>query len=170
MALTPLRQFTITVVGYLSESTWLPILLARLVVGVEFFLSGRGKLASLEKLTSSFESWGIPLAHLQAPFVATVELIGGLCLILGLGSRIFSALLVGVMSVAILVTLTQEGVTSLPHDTVADVLYLPEVGFLVIFVWLVFSGPGKVSCDHVIASKLGLTLDVSPEKFRGTDA
>ena len=73
------------------------------------------------------------------------------------------------MSVAILVTLTQEGVTSLPHDTLADVLYLPEVGFLVIFVWLVFSGPGKVSCDYLIAANLGLTPDVSPEELSRTD-
>ena len=87
MDLTPLRQLTITVVGYLSESTWMPILLARLVVGVEFFLSGRGKLASLEELISSFESWGIPLAHLQAPFVATVELIGEVDPILRTGVR-----------------------------------------------------------------------------------
>ncbi len=164
MALTRLRQLVMTVLGYLRDAMWLPILLARLVVGVEFFLSGKGKLGSLDDLISSFESWGIPLAHVQAPFVATIELVGGLCLVLGLGSRIFSALLTGVMSVAILVTLTQEGVTILPHDTLANVLYLPEVGFLVIFVWLVFSGPGKISCDHIIASKLGLTSVVSPER------
>lgn len=164
MALTRLRQLVMTVLGYLRDAMWLPILLARLVVGVEFLLSGKGKLGSLDDLISSFESWGIPLAHVQAPFVATIELVGGLCLVLGLGSRIFSALLTGVMSVAILVTLTQEGVTILPHDTLANILYLPEVGFLVIFVWLVFSGPGKISCDHIIASKLGLTSVVSPER------
>ena len=164
MALTRLRQLVMTVLGYLRDAMWLPILLARLVVGVEFLLSGKGKLGSLDDLISSFESWGIPLAHVQAPFVATIELVGGLCLVLGLGSRIFSALLTGVMSVAILVTLTQEGVTILPHDTLANFLYLPEVGFLVIFVWLVFSGPGKISCDHIIASKLGLTSVVSPER------
>ncbi|MDA2937673.1 DoxX family protein [Acidobacteria bacterium AH-259-A15] len=164
MALTRLRQLVMTVLGDLRDAMWLPILLARLVIGVEFFLSGKGKLGSLDALISSFESWGIPLAHVQAPFVATIELVGGLCLVLGLGSRIFSALLTGVMSVAILVTLTQEGVTILPHDTLANVLYLPEVGFLVIFVWLVFSGPGKISCDHIIAPKLGLTSAVSPER------
>lgn len=164
MALTRLRQLVMTVLGYLRDAMWLPILLARLVVGVEFLLSGKGKLGSLDDLISSFESWGIPLAHVQAPFVATIELVGGLCLVLGLGSRIFSALLTGVMSVAILVTMTQEGVTILPHDTLANILYLPEVGFLVIFVWLVFSGPGKISCDHIIAFKLGLTSVVSPAR------
>ncbi len=163
MALASLRQLTIAVLGHLRDATWAPILLARLAIGVEFFLSGKGKLGRLDELITSFESWGIPLAHLQAPFVATVELVGGICLILGLGSRIASAFLVGVMSVAILVTLTQEGVTSLPHDTLADVLYLPEVGFLLIFVWLVFSGPNKISCDHIIAHKLGLTPDLRPE-------
>ncbi len=134
MALRRLRQFVMTVLGYLRDAMWLPILLARLVIGVEFFLSGKGKLGSLDDLIGSFESWGIPLAHVQAPVVATIELVGGLCLALGLGSRIFSALLTGVMSVAILVTLTQEGVTILPHDGLVNVLYLPEVGFLVIFV------------------------------------
>jgi putative oxidoreductase len=40
-------------------------------------------------------------------------------------------------------------------STLGDFLYLPEVSLLVIFVWLVFSGPGKVSVDHCIARKLG---------------
>jgi len=36
-----------------------------------------------------------------------------------------------------------------------DFLYLPEVLLLVIFVWLVFSGPGKISIDHLLSRKLG---------------
>ncbi len=47
MALTRLRQLVMTVLGNLGDGTWLPILLVRLVIGVEFFLSGKGKLGGL---------------------------------------------------------------------------------------------------------------------------
>ena len=39
--------------------------------------------------------------------------------------------------------------------TLSDFLYLSEPAFFVIFVWLVFSGPGKVSLDHLIAKRWG---------------
>ena len=40
-------------------------------------------------------------------------------------------------------------------STLGDFLYLPEVSLLIIFIWLVFSGPGKISFDHLLSRKLG---------------
>ena len=152
-----MRLRLIRLLNRLRDLDWLPILLVRICIGLEFFESGRGKLFyRLDGLIEDFERWGIPLADVQAPLVASIELVGGLCLILGLGTRLFAAMLSGVMAVAILTLMTQEGVTQLAHDTLGDFLYLPEVAFLLIFVWLVFTGPGRVSLDHVLARKLGL--------------
>ncbi len=134
----------------LNQLEWLPILLVRLSVGLLFFESGRGKLfVKLEELGEFFVKLGIPFPHFNAVFVSTVEFVGGICLILGLATRIFSAQLFFVMLVAILTSEIKK------VSTLGDFLYLPEVLLLVIFVWLVFSGPGKISIDHLLTRKLG---------------
>ena len=154
---SPAFTLFVSLKGLLFRFDWLPVLVVRICVGVEFFESGRGKLFHrLDELTEAFESWGIPFASVQAPFVAVVELVGGFCLIVGLATRISAALLVAVMAVAILTLMTNEGVTSLPHDTLGDFLYLPELLFLLLFLWLVFSGAGAVSIDSVLERKYGL--------------
>ncbi len=134
----------------LNQLEWLPILLVRLSVGLLFFESGRGKLfVKLEELGEFFVKLGIPFPHFNAVFVSTVEFVGGICLILGLATRIFSAQLTVVMLVAILTSEIKK------VSTLGDFLYLPEVSLLIIFVWLVFSGPGKISIDHLLSHKLG---------------
>lgn len=134
----------------LNQLEWLPILLVRLSVGLLFFESGRGKLfVKLEELGEFFVKLGIPFPHFNAVFVSTVESVGGICLILGLATRIFSAQLTVVMLVAILTSEIKK------VSTLGDFLYLPEVLLLVIFVWLAFSGPGKISIDHLLSRKLG---------------
>ncbi len=134
----------------LNQLEWLPILLVRLSVGLFFFESGRGKLfVKLEELMEFFVKLGIPFPHFNAVFVSTVEFVGGICLLLGLATRIFSAQLAFVMLVAILTSEIKK------VSTLGDFLYLPEVSLLVIFVWLVFSGPGKISIDHALSRKLG---------------
>ncbi len=152
-----LKQLLVSLTARLDSMGWLPLLAVRVALGLEFIASGRGKLfGGLPELIEAFESWGISLPHIQAPFVATLELVGGICLILGVGTRFFAALLAATMAVAIFTLLTNEGVTSLPHDTIGDFLYLPEVAFLLMFGWLVFSGAGKVSLDRILAPRVGL--------------
>ncbi len=159
-----LKQLLASLTASLDRMNWLPLLVVRVALGLEFIASGRGKLfGGLAELIEAFESWGIPLPHIQAPLVASLELVGGICLILGVGTRFFAALLAGTMAVAILTLLTNEGVTSLPHDTVGDFLYLPEVAFLLMFGWLVFSGAGKVSLDRILAPRVGLVPTRSGE-------
>jgi putative oxidoreductase len=36
-------------------------------------------------------------------------------------------------------------------DWLDDFLYLPETMYIVILIWLICSGPGRVSVDHRIA-------------------
>ena len=144
-------MFLVGVLKRLRELEWIPILLARLSVGVLFFESGRGKLFfKLEELGKYFAQLGIPFPHLNALISASIEFFGGICLILGLATRLVSVPLAVVMVVAIFTAQIEK------VKTLGDFLYLPEVLLLVIFVWLVFSGPGKVSVDHFFARKLGV--------------
>jgi len=134
----------------LNRWEWIPILLVRLTVGLLFFESGRGKLFfKLKELGEFFVELGIPFPHLNAFITASIEFFGGICLILGLATRVVSAPLAFIMLVAILTSEIKK------VSILGDFLYLPEVLLLVIFVWLVFSGPGKISIDHFLARKLG---------------
>jgi len=143
-------MFLVGVLKRLRELEWIPILLARLSVGVLFFESGRGKLFfKLEELGKYFAKLGIPFPHLNELISASIEFFGGICLILGLATRLVSVPLAVVMVVAIFTAQIEK------VKTLGDFLYLPEVLLLVIFVWLVFSGPGKVSIDHFFARNLG---------------
>ncbi|MFQ5551166.1 MAG: DoxX family protein [Gemmatimonadales bacterium] len=135
----------------LRELDWVAILLVRLSVGLLFFESGRGKLFfRLEELGEYFVDLGIPLPHLNALVVASLEFFGGACLVLGVGTRVIALLLGFTMLVAIITAQISE------VHTLGDFLYLPEVLLAVLLTWLVFSGPGRVSVDHVLARRLGL--------------
>ena len=147
-ALSRGRESAAHVLKRLRELDWLPILLVRLSVGLLFFESGRGKLfLTLGELGDYFAQLGIPLPQLNAFAVASIEFFGGICLILGLATRLVAAPLAFIMLVALLTAQIKT------VSTLGDFLFLPEVLLLVIFVWLVFSGPGKVSIDRFLAQK-----------------
>jgi putative oxidoreductase len=135
----------------LHQLEWLPILLVRLSVGLLFFESGKDKLFyKLEELGNYFAQLGIPFPYLNALVVSSIEFFGGICLVFGVATRIIAIPLAFIMLVAILTAQIQK------VGTLGDFLYLPEVLLLVIFVWLFFSGPEKVSIDNLIARKLGI--------------
>jgi putative oxidoreductase len=126
---------------------WLGPLAVRVVIGAAFAHNGWGKLHNLDAITSFFSELGIPMPHANAVFVSSVECIGGALLVLGLGTRIAALLLIGVMAVATL--------TSVYPDADKTVLDSIEISYLLSFVWLVVSGPGPVSIDHLLARKAG---------------
>ncbi len=73
----------------LQTLEWLPILLIRLIEGIVFVDSGRHKLfVDLAGFGSFFVELGVPFPHVMALVVASIEFGGGLCLILGLGTRV----------------------------------------------------------------------------------
>jgi hypothetical protein len=78
-----------------------PILLViRVYWGWQFAETGWAKLHHLAKITAFFTTLNIPLPAFSAYFVSGLELVGGILLILGLGSRLTSFLLAGDMLVA----------------------------------------------------------------------
>ncbi len=78
-------------------------LLLRVGIGLIFFFAGLGKvMGGVDNVAGFFGSIGIPLPNIMAPFIAYLELLGGLALILGVLTRIFSLLFIANMAVAIL--------------------------------------------------------------------
>src|ERR1051325_11765672 len=92
----------------LDRQEWIVRLLIRLGVGVMFFGSGLGKLGKLSGLTQYFRSLGIPFPAIQAPFVATSELVCGALIVIGLATRPAALMLCGVMSVALVTAAVPE--------------------------------------------------------------
>jgi putative oxidoreductase len=123
---------------------WFPPLLARLTVGEVFLFTGWGKLQNLEKVTEFFRDLGVPAPELQAPFVAMVELTGGSLLLLGLCTRLAALPLIGTMVVAIAAARREE-ITAWD-----DVFGFVEFLYLVLLVWLVIAGPGRVAVDRYL--------------------
>lgn len=122
----------------------LPELASRFTLGFVFVESGWGKFQSLPKVISYFESLGIPMAHLQAPFVSGVELLAGLFILFGLYTRLASLPLIAIMLVAIR-TAKWEDVTD-----ISSLLGMSEFLYAVLLLWLAVYGARFFSLDQVI--------------------
>jgi putative oxidoreductase len=139
-------------VNELHPLEWIGILVARVAVGTLFFLSGRAKLFVRElrdQMRQTLIEGHVPFPNFNAVFVSAVECVCGLLLVLGALTPLASALLAVVMVLAILTTAIRNIKATSPAAWLAAFLYLPEVLYLVILIWLFFSGPGWVSVDHL---------------------
>src|SRR6266566_6512044 len=135
---------------------WVGILVARVAVGMLFFLSGRGKLfvpERREQMRQTLIAAHVPFPDLNALFVSTVEFVSGLLLILGALTPVACVMLSGVMVMAIATTAVRSIKATSPLGWLSEFLYLPEVLYLVILLWLFLSGPSWLSVDHLILSK-----------------
>lgn len=143
--LAPLKTACDRALSLLRRLDWVGPLLVRLTIGLVFIVTGWGKLHSLDNVTQFFESLHIPAPHANAVFVSSVELVGGLLLIAGLGTRVAAMFLVGVMTVAILTAKLPE------LHGIIDLVNTIEFTYLAAFVWLLFAGAGKASLDHLLS-------------------
>lgn len=121
---------------------WAGPLIARIIVGYVFMMTGWAKLQNLEGITQAFADWHIPLPHIMAPFVSGWEFMGGLFLILGLMTRISGGALAIIMIVAILSAKFSE------IDSIETLLGFEETTYFAIFTWLTICGAGKMSLDY----------------------
>lgn len=145
--LTSIQNLWGVAVGLLRKINWLGPLAVRVIVGLAFAFGGWAKLHNLDGFTSYFEDLHIPAPGLQAAFVATVEFAGGLLIAIGLGTRIVSALLIGVMTVAFYTAKLPE---LHGFDGFKEALSTIELTYLVIFIWLVVHGAGAISLDRLL--------------------
>lgn len=137
----------------LDDWAWVGALLARVVVGTLFFLSGRGKLFRAdrrESMRTTIRDAGIPFPRANATFVSLVEFLCGLLLVAGALTPLACLMLGSVMVVAITTVRARSIEASSPLGWLSEFLYLPEVLYLTILIWLFFSGPGRFSVDEML--------------------
>jgi putative oxidoreductase len=148
--------------AFLSELhawQWVGILVARIAVGLLFFLSGRGKFLipeRREQMRETLLAAHVPFREFNTVFVSTVEFTFGLFLVLGLATPVACVMLGCVMIMAIATTAIRNIKAPPLLGWLSEFLYLPEVLSLVILVWLFLSGPGWFSVDHLILSRTRL--------------
>lgn len=87
----------------------LALLLVRAAVGLTFLMHGLDKLGDVNGTEELFDSLSIPLPGLMAPFVAVIEVVGGIALIVGLLAPLFGLALAGDMLVAALTQHIDKG-------------------------------------------------------------
>jgi putative oxidoreductase len=136
-------------------------LLTRITLGHAFFLTGRGKLANFDNTVEFFASQNIPFPALNAAFVSRLEYYGGALLVLGLLTRLVSALLASTMVVALLTERAQFFESWKPTGEVGPMDIASWV-FLLLLTWLVLYGPGLLSLDHFLARWLGIRGEETP--------
>jgi putative oxidoreductase len=141
------------------------ILLARISLGAFFAISGGNKIFVASQFKLMYETIvgaGIPFPHVVTYFVSSVEFVCGCLLIIGLLSTVCCMAFIIDMIVAITTVQLASITKALSFiDWLDDFLYLPEVMYIIIFFWLVSSGPGRLSVDHWIAVRSGLLDGVS---------
>lgn len=162
--LTMLNPFIKIVLTGDRRWEWLPILVARFSLGLFFAVSGYNKLfvpAKHEDLIHLMTNIGIPFPEFTALLLGSVEFFGGLLLMVGLFSTFAAIALTVAMIVAIVTVeidqIIPKGIGFL--EWMSWFLYLPQVMYIILFGWLMTTGPGRCSIDHYLANKLGVGID-----------
>jgi putative oxidoreductase len=141
-----------------SDFAQYAILLVRISLGLFFAISGANKLFAAGGTKAVYETLvkaKVPFPRQMAYFVSSVEFVAGSLLTVGfLSSPACLALLID-MSVAVLTNALSTMPKGLsPLNWLDDFFYLPEVLYVLFFIWLICSGPGKFSVDYWLAGKL----------------
>lgn len=121
-------------------------MLLRVVVGFLFAAHGWQKYVqfTLDGTTAAFGQMGVPAAGLVAPVVATLELVGGIALMLGVLTRVFAALL----------ALNMIGALVLVHAPAG--VFVENGGFELVLALaagaaaIALMGPGRIAVDRFI--------------------
>ena len=97
--------------------------------------------------------------------MASLELVGGGALILGLATRLFAALLSSTMVVALLTADRRAFLASWAPSGELGPTDATSFVFLLFLLWLLFLGPGALSLDRLLLKALRrLRGEPSPER------
>ena len=123
-----------------------------------FAISGANKLfvsGGIKPVYDTLVTAKVPFPHEMAYFVSGVEFVGGSLVAVGFLSSPACIVLLIDMIVAVLTSALSTLPKGLsPLSWLDDLLYLPEVLYVLFFIWLICSGPGKFSVDYWLAGKL----------------
>ena len=151
------RLFQFVLLGG-SELEQYAILLVRVSIGLFFAISGANKLfvaGGTKPVYDTLVKAKVPFPHQTAYFVSGVEFVCGSWVAVGfLSSPASLALLIDMIVATLTSALSTLPKGLSPVNWLDDLLYLPEVLYVLFFIWLLCSGPGTFSVDHWLAGKL----------------
>jgi putative oxidoreductase len=134
------------------------ILLVRVSIGLFFAISGANKLfvaGGTKPVYETLVKAKVPFPLQMAFFVSGVEFVCGSLVTVGfLSSPACVALLIDMIVATLTSALSTLPKGLSPFNWLDDLLYLPEVLYVLFFIWLICSGPGKFSVDYWFADKL----------------
>jgi len=125
-------------------SGWVPFVI-RIVTGVFIVSVSTGKFFDHASEAHDFDRYGVPIPSTAVIVVGIVELVGGIALIVGLGTRIAAAALAANMVGAIATAGRVEGGA---FNLGAAPL------MLVLMLAILWAGPGIWSVDRALARRL----------------
>jgi putative oxidoreductase len=132
--------------GLDTAGSWLAPLALRLLLAREFWDAGVEKFHGRNWFGAIQDRFPFPFNLLPADLnwqIATwLELIGPIALVLGLGTRFFS------LSLSLLTLVAIAAVHAGHGYTLAEGGWKLPLIYLVMFLPLILSGPGKLSLDH----------------------
>ncbi len=129
----------------MNRTAEIGLLIARIVLGLTFAIHGYDKFqGGIGNVGMWFDSMGIP--QFMSYIVAIVELVGGLLLIVGLGTRAIGALLAITMVVAIFKVKLAVGFTG--NGEMAG--YELDLALLAMSVMFVLTGSRLLSVDQLL--------------------
>lgn len=131
------------------------LLLLRLVVGPMLAYHGYRKLdAGVGKFVATVDRAGFPFPELLARATIVIELVGGICLLLGLLTRVWGGLVTSQMLLIVAKVKWDVGLLGPPGKGAGfelDLLYAATAAALLI------AGPGLLALDHAIGLEIDLT-------------
>lgn len=122
-------------------------LLGRILLGGIFVQSGLEKLMDLNAFAALLTAGGVPMASLLAPIGATVEFVGGLAIVFGLGTRYAALLMIAFVIVA---TLISHRFWSAPPAEREEqmIQFAKNVAIIGAFLFVFVTGGGRYSLDR----------------------
>jgi putative oxidoreductase len=143
---------------------WAPTVL-RVTLGVIMAYHGWQKLTAMTPAgfgNGMLEGLGIPGAVAVAWAVTLIELVGGIALIVGFGTRIAAALIGVILVAATLLVKTDIGLIAGPDAPLPGMEL--DLALLALAVGIIALGPGKLSIDGASGNDVvDLTVGGSPE-------
>ena len=148
-----------------ATGLWLGLLSLRLILGWDFFESGLEKFHGTNWFADIQSQFPFPFnlvsPHISWQLATWFELLGGIALVIGLGTRFFSVSLLVLSVVAITSVHWPEAWRT--WDELAQGYVFTDKGFgnfkypivLMGMLWtLLWMGPGRLSFDHAIRRQL----------------
>ncbi|MFL5065277.1 MAG: DoxX family protein [Xanthobacteraceae bacterium] len=124
------------------------LLVSRVALGLIFVLSGYMKLMGLAAFSASLAARGVPAAWLWGPVGATVEFVGGLLIVLGLGTRYAALLMILFVIVATAISHRFWEFADPQQFRTQQSQFLKNLSIIGGFLFVLAAGGGRFSLDN----------------------